>query len=159
MTVKFNLARFYDVIIRNSVFKLKCHICWWHKFIKPNGLKFPTKFPELFIDDIKKLSETEIVTKFLGVFIYENVTWKDHIITISTMISKRIGILYGARVIISRKQFNELYFLSVLIYLNHVNLAWGSTQKMKLSTLYRQQKNSIRLLSLKDQFTHSRPLF
>ena len=75
------------------------------------------------------------------------------------MISKRIGILYGARVIISRKQFNELYFLSVLIYLNHVNLAWGSTQKMKLSTLYRQQKNLIRLLSLKDQFTHSRPLF
>ena len=54
------------------------------------------------------------------------------------MISKSIGILYGARLIIPRKQFNKLYLLFVLIYLNYVSLAWDS--------LYRQQKNSIRLL-------------
>ena len=44
-------------------------------------------------------------------------------------------------------------------YLNYANIAWGSTQKTKLSTLYRQQKHDIRLLSFKDQFTHSRPHF
>ena len=33
----------------------------------------PTKFPELFIDGITVKRET--VTKFLGVFIDENVTW------------------------------------------------------------------------------------
>ena len=44
-------------------------------------------------------------------------------------------------------------------YLNYANIAWGSTQKTKLSTLYPQQKHAIRLLSFKDQFTHSRPLF
>ena len=44
-------------------------------------------------------------------------------------------------------------------YLNCASLAWGSTQKNKFSTLYHQQKHSIRLLSFKDQFTHARPLF
>ena len=34
-----------------------------------------------------------------------------------------------------------------------------STQKTKLSTLYRQQTHAIRLLSFKDQFTHSTPRF
>ena len=66
-----------------------------------------TKFPELFTDDITLKRET--VTKFLGVFIVENVTWKPHINTISTKISKSIGILYRARLIISRKQLNQLY--------------------------------------------------
>ena len=45
----------------------------------------PTKFPKLFIDSITLKRET--VTKFLGVFIDENVTWKPYINTISTKIS------------------------------------------------------------------------
>ena len=43
-------------------------------------------------------------TKFLGVFIDENVTWKDYINAISTYIFKSIGILYRARLKILRKQ-------------------------------------------------------
>ena len=86
----------------------------------------------------------------------KSVTWKAHINIISTKISKSIGILYRARLIIPRKQSNQLYFSFVHSYLNHVNTAWGSTQK---TTLYRQQKRAIRLLSFKEQFTHYRPLF
>ena len=63
-----------------------------------------TKFPELSIDDIP--IERETVTKFLGVCIDENVTWKDHINTISTNISESIGILYRATLVIPRKQLN-----------------------------------------------------
>ena len=116
--------------------------------------RFMTKrFPELFIDGVTLKSET--VTKFLGVFIDENVTWKPNINTIF----KSIGILYRVRLIIPKKQLNQLYFSFAHSYLIYANLAWGSAQKTKLSTLYRQQKHSIRLLSFKDQFTHSRPLF
>ena len=107
----------------------------------------PTKFPELFIDGITLEGET--VNKFLDLSIYENVTWKAHINAISTKISKNISIIYRARLIIPRKQLNQLYFLFVHSYLNYAHLAWGSTQKTKLSTLYRQQKYSIRLLSFK----------
>ena len=61
----------------------------------------PPKFPELFIDDITL--ERETATKLLGVIIDENVKWKAHINTISTKISKSIGALYRARLIIPRK--------------------------------------------------------
>ena len=76
----------------------------------------PIKLPELLIDGITP--EKETVTKFLGVFIDENVTWKAHINAISTKISKSIGILNRARLIIPRKQLNQLYFSFVHSYLN-----------------------------------------
>ena len=68
----------------------------------------PAKFSELFIDGITL--EIKTVTKFLGVSIDENVTWKAHINTIFTRISKSIGIFYRARLILPRKQLNQLYF-------------------------------------------------
>ena len=63
----------------------------------------PTKFPDLFIDGITL--ERETVTKFLGISIDENATWKAH-----SLINKipKIGILYRARLIIPRKQLNRL---------------------------------------------------
>ena len=68
----------------------------------------PAKFSELFIDGITL--EIKTVTKFLGVSIDENVTWKAHINTIFTRTSKSIGIFYRARLILPRKQLNQLYF-------------------------------------------------
>ena len=111
----------------------------------PTSIKrfMPTKFLELFIDGITL--EIETVTKFLDVFIDKNVTWKDHINTISTKISKSTDILYRARSIIQRKHLNQLYLSFVHSYLSYANLSWGSTQKTKLFTLYRQQKHSMRL--------------
>ena len=87
----------------------------------------PTKFPELSIDGITLKRET--VTKFSGVFIDENITWKPRINTTSTKISKIIGILYRVRLIIPRKQFNQVYFSFVHSYLNYPNLAWVLPRK------------------------------
>ena len=87
------------------------------KIFHPTSKKhfMPTKFPELSTDSINLKRET--VTKFLGVFIDQIVTWKPHINTISTKISKSIGILYRARLIIPKKQLNQLYYSFVHIYL------------------------------------------
>ena len=84
-----------------------------------------TKFPELFTDGITL--ERGTITKFLGVFIDENITWKYHINKISAKICKSISILYRARLIILRKQLNQLYFSFVHSYLRYENIAWGST--------------------------------
>ena len=56
----------------------------------PNSKKYfiPTKFPELFIDGI--ILKWETVTNFLCVFFDKNVTWKAHINTVSTKVSKSI---------------------------------------------------------------------
>ena len=90
--------------------------------IHPTSTKrfMPTNFPELFIDGITLKSER--VTKFLGVFIDKNVTWKPHINTISIKISKSIGILYRARLIIPRKQLTQLYFSFVHIVIQTMQI-------------------------------------
>ena len=63
-----------------------------------------------------------------------------------------LGILQRARLMIPRKELNQLYFSFVHSYLNYANLGWDPAQKINLSTLYRQQKHSMRFLNLKDQF-------
>ena len=81
----------------------------WTVFHPTSKKRFlPTKCPELFIDG--KALERETMTKFLGVFIHKNAVWKahSHINTIFTKIFKNIGILYRARLIIPRKQLNQL---------------------------------------------------
>ena len=109
----------------------------WTIFYPTSKKRFmPTKFSELFIDGITL--ERETVTKFLDGIIDENVTRKAYINTISRKISKRIGILYRARLIIPRKQLNQRYFSVEHSYLNYANIAWSSTQKTKLPTVYRQ---------------------
>ena len=65
-----------------NIDKTKCTI-----FYPTSKKRFtPPKFPELFVDGITLKRET--VTKFLGVFIDETVTWKPYINTVSTRFLK-----------------------------------------------------------------------
>ena len=53
----------------------------------------------------------------------------------------------------------QLYSAFIQSYLNYANVAWASTHKSKLQTIYRHQKHAIRIINFKDRFTHTRPLF
>ena len=88
----------------------------WTIFYPTSKKSFmPAKFPELLIDGITQ--ERETVNKFLGVIILENITWKAHINTISSKISKKIDILYRARLIIQEN--NQIYLSFVHSPLNY----------------------------------------
>ena len=54
--------------------------------------------------------ERENVTKFFGVLVNENLSWKQHINDASTKISKSIGILYKFRRIVKQPLLKQLYF-------------------------------------------------
>ena len=60
----------------------------------------PQTLPNLLIQDIH--IKSEYGTKFLGVFIDENLSWKQHIEILSSKISKSIGILYKSRDVLSK---------------------------------------------------------
>ena len=60
----------------------------------------PNILPPLHIDNVPV--KREFVTKFLGVYLDENVYWKHHINIVSTKICKSIGILYRTRCILSK---------------------------------------------------------
>ena len=88
--------------------------------------------PFLKMDNI--FIERENVTKFLGVLIDENLSWKQHINNVSTKISKSIGILYKSRGIVKQPLLKQLYFYFIHCHLNYANIAWTSTYKSKCGT-------------------------
>ena len=103
--------------------------------------------------------EREKVTKFLGVLIDENLSWKQHINDVSTKISKSIGILYKSRGIVKQPLLKPLYFSFIYYHLKYANIAWASTYKSKLEGLYRHQKHAPCIINLPmDRFTHDQPL-
>ena len=57
---------------------------------------------------------------------------------------KSIGILYKSRNVLSKQCLNQLYFSFIHGYLNYANIAWASTSKSKLESLYRCQKHVVR---------------
>ena len=44
-------------------------------------------------------------------------------------------------------------------YWNNANIAWGSTTKTNLVSLYRRQKHAIRIIANQNKLTHTEPLF
>ena len=94
------------------------------------------------------------VTKFLGVLIDGNLSWKQHINDISTKASKSIGILYNSRGIVKPPSVKQLYFSFIHCHLSYANIAWANTYKSELEGLYYHQKHAAHIIISKDKFTH-----
>ena len=126
----------------------------FHPASKKRFLREPLPFPKM--NNI--VIERENVTRFLGVLINENFSWKQHINDVSTKISKSIGILYKSRGIVKQPLLKQLYFSFIHCHLNYANIAWASTYKSKLEGFYRHQKHAARIINFKDRFTDAQPL-
>ena len=68
----------------------------------------PNILSPLHIDNVPV--KREFVTKFLGVYLDENISWKRHINIVSTKFCKSIGKLYRTRCILSKILQKQLYF-------------------------------------------------
>ena len=112
--------------------------------------------PILTIDNT--IIHRDKVTKFLGILIDENLSWKYHIDAVNKKNSKTIGILYNARQFLNKHNLKLLYFAFVQSYLNYGIIAYGSTHKSKLQGLYCHQKHAARVINFKNRYTHADPL-
>ena len=126
----------------------------FHPLSKRQSL--PQTLPYLLIANIH--IKREHVTKLLGLFIDENLSWKQHIDIVSSKISESIGILYKSGDVLSKQCLKQLYFSFIHNYVNCANIAWASTSKSKLERLCRFQKHAARVIYHKDQYTHASPL-
>ena len=83
-------------------------------------------------------------TKFLGVYIDSNLTWKYHINSISRKIAKGIGIIMKARKLLDKESLVTLYHSFIYPYLCYCNHFWGNTYISyldKLYFVYHEEKN------------------
>ena len=118
--------------------------------------RIPLQLPKLEINNVR--IKREQIMRFLGVLLDENMTWKNHISSIESKVSKNLGVLYKARRLLNKKCLKQIYFSCIHSYLNYGNISWASTNKTKLKTLLRRQKHGARIINLQDRLTHAKPL-
>ena len=97
-------------------------------------------------------------TKFLGVHIDAQLTWKNHIEYTCKKLSKCIGILSKARKKLHKSSLLILYYsfaFSYFIFCNHV---WGNTYQTNLKSLILVQKKLVRIISCAPFKAHTEPL-
>ena len=94
----------------------------FHPASKKRSLREPLPFLKMH----NIVIDRENVTKFLGVRIDENVSWKQHINDVSTKMSKSIGILYKSRGIVKQPLLKQLFCSFIHCHLNYANIAWAS---------------------------------
>ena len=66
-------------------------------------------------------------TKFLGIFIDENLSWNDHISSLCTKVSMNVGVMSRLKWFLPKHILVTLYNSFVLPYLNYDSVAWGSS--------------------------------
>ena len=75
-------------------------------------------------------------TKFLGVVIDHNFSWKEHIKKVSSKLSKPLAILYKAKHLLSKHCLYTLYCSLFLPYINYCSEIWGNTYVTNLNPIY-----------------------
>ena len=162
-----NITNQYDMINR------ELHkVCDWFKVNKLSVNASKTNFMLLgtyhktnvntgnkcIILDNTKLERVK-QTKFLGVIIDENLTWKNQIDNIAKNISRVIGLLYKLKHFVPERILYSLYCTLISPHINYCILAWGSAAKTYLDKIFKLQKKALRVISGSNYRSHSAPLF
>ena len=115
------------------------------------------KLPKIKIGN-NIISETT-VTKFLGIHIDKNLTFKSHISEISLKLSKTIGLLYKLNKFLPINILKIIYQSIFQPYLNYGIEAWHATVKNHTNKIFILQKKAIRAINNLDYNEHTNEYF
>ena len=79
-------------------------------------------------------------TKFLGVIIDKNLSWKFHIDHLCSKVSKNIGIMRKLKRMLDKNCMVSMYYSFIFPYFNYCIHVWGSAYKTYLSKVSLLQK-------------------
>ena len=102
--------------------------------------------------------ERVYATKFLGVQIDAQLTWKKHIEYTCKKLCKCVGILAKARKKLHKSSLLTLYYSFAFPYFIYCNHVWGNTYQTNLKSLVLVQKKLIRIISCAPFKAHTEPL-
>ena len=98
-------------------------------------------------------------TKFLGMIIDENLTWKSHIENVCKLCSRNLGVLNKVKHFLPKNSLYQLYCSFILPYLLYGILLWGNASMTYLTKVFKLQKRAIRIISNSSYLCHTKPLF
>ena len=99
------------------------------------------------------------VTKFLGIHIDKNLTFKHHINEISIKLSKTIGLLFKLNKFLPHNILKIIYQSIFQPYLNYGIEAWHATVKNHTNRIFILQKKAIRAINNLDYNEHTNEYF
>jgi len=97
--------------------------------------------------------------KFLGVYIDDQLSWKQHVAYISQKLAKSIGIISRIRHLLPKNILLNLYYSLIHPYLSYCNIIWASTYCTSLACLTTLQKRIIRIICNVPYRAHTKDLF
>lgn len=119
--------------------------------------KIPSPDIKITIDD-KNIDRVK-VTKFLGILIDDNLSWKSHTSHVTKIVSKYNGIFGRLRPFLPLDILNSLYNTLVFPYLNYCAIIWADYNNAHIHSLFLMQKKIIRTCTNSAWLAHTDPLF
>ena len=98
---------------------------------------------EFLLDNVKINLVTS--TKFLGVEVNSDLSWSDHINSVSNKIARAIGVIARIRHKLTRRSLILLYDTLIASLLSYCNIIWASTYRTPLLKIYSLQKRALKL--------------
>ena len=120
-----------------------------------NSLKVPPN--HVTINDTNLIQVDN--TKFLGLYIDKDLTWKTHINYLCKILSRNTGVLSKLKEYFPTHILLSLYQTLIAPNLNYGILAWGNSSKFLLDSLLRIQKRAIRIINKVCFWSHTYDLF
>ena len=103
--------------------------------------------------------ERKDYVKYLGILIDSNLTWKQHILFISSKISKSLGILSRLRHFVPTDTLLSIYRSLIQPYITYGIAVWGQAAQTNWDKLLILQKRALRLIHFAPYRSHAIPLF
>ena len=174
LTTHVHAAYVADKDIKENIDRVNDELKSVNRWIKLNGLtlyikkcqfmffprskrKLPDILPDVLLDSEKV--ERCLSTKYLGVYLDENLRWNVHVGCILRKISEYVPILYNVWHNLSKYSLKLLYNSLIYPFFIYCNTVWGSANKNILNSLLIFQKKIIIIISFKERYEHTVPLF
>ena len=98
-------------------------------------------------------------SKFLGIIIDEDLSWKPHVNNVCSIVSRNIGIINKLKQSFPHSILKSLYYAIVYPYLTYGILAWGNANKTLMERILLLQKKALRIICNTDYRAHTSCLF
>ena len=98
-------------------------------------------------------------TKFVGVMIDDQLSWKTQTHYLCKKVSRNIGIITKLKHFFPWKTLHTLYCTLILSILNYGILAWGNSNRSNLNKIHLLQKRAMRIIFNKRYRAHTNLLF
>ena len=98
-------------------------------------------------------------TKFLGIHIDENLSWKRHICQLNSKIARASFAINQVKNVLPKESLKTLYVALIQPHINYGILAWGNASLSTLNKTNILQKRILRTINKVKYNTHTDPLF